>query len=249
MSSKLLLFILGFSLALVSCVQQEAVKTANQSNDTVAPTCDLSGLDESLSDPQSIEELVTLINSLPKPLTGECLVKSLKRPLYVNATASKLSAQPAGSYGSPRIFIFKGDLIISVVGTGEGSKLLEFSEVVSPTKSIKGEVVLPIENELARTDPFVRINISNRTTCSGCHGSEQLVNTIDGVAVYSSIAFRPFPQDDVSVEYLRENHYLCQSQKNTSQNCNFLKGLFSYGEVHAKAFPETMSLPQNMFGL
>lgn len=243
------LFLFFFSLFLVSCVQNGTVSSIEQGHHVTTPSCDLSSVDESLTDPQSIEELIHLINSLPKPLTGECLVKSLKRPLYVNASVSKQSAQPATSYSSPRIFIFKGNLIIAVVPTGDGAKLLEFSEMISSTRSIKGEVVLPLGKNLAQTDPFARINYNSRTTCSGCHNSERLESSMNGVSVYSSVAFRPKVSDDVSVDYLRDNHYLCQAQLNTSELCSFMNSLFSNGDVIPKAFPETMTLPQNTFGL
>lgn len=249
MNKNLLLTLLICSLTLLSCVQTEAVKPANQSGETVSETCDISSVSETLKDPKSNQDLINLINALPKPLTAECLLKSLKRPLYVSATASTLSAQPASSWSSPRVFIVKNNLYIALVPTGVGSNLLEFSELVSTIKSIKGEIVLPIENDLSQSDPYSHINYSNRTTCSGCHGSEELVKYVGGVPVYSSLAFRPRPADDVPVSYLRDSHYLCQSQFNTSQRCNFLKALFAYGDVIEKPFPETMPLPDNTFGL
>jgi hypothetical protein len=247
MTKKLLPLI--FVLSLLSCVQQESVKSVSQSDQTSGATCDVNSVNENLKNPESIEELTSLINALPKPLTADCLVKALKRPLYVNASSSTMSAQPASSWESPRIFIFKGNLIISVVPSGEGSKVLEFSEMISSIRSIKGEVVLPIVNDLTQTDAFSRINYGTRSSCSGCHTSERIESTINGVPVYSSLAFRPSTSDDVSLEYLKDSQYLCQVQMNTSQRCVFMNSLFSNGEVIAKPFPETMTLPENTFGL
>lgn len=233
----------------VACVQQDEIKSANQNNQTATTSCDLSSVDENLTDPETIDELVNLINALPKPLTADCFMKSLKRPLYVNASSSTLSAQPADGWSSPRIFIFKGNLIIALVPTGVGSKLLEFSEMINSQRSIKGEIALPVLSNISHTDPFARINYPNRTSCSGCHTSELLESTINGVPVYSSIAFRPRPSDDVYLDYLKDAHYLCQAQMSTSSSCNFWSGLFSHGDVIAKPFPTTMVLPSNTFGL
>ena len=56
--------------------------------------------------PQTIAEVVTLLNALPKPLNLPCFVASLARPLSLHAVNSPFSAQPAQGRRSPRIFIF-----------------------------------------------------------------------------------------------------------------------------------------------
>src|SRR5687768_10615887 len=43
--------------------------------------------------PRSIQEMVDVVNALPKPVELPCLLESLPRPLEVYATLSTLSAQ------------------------------------------------------------------------------------------------------------------------------------------------------------
>jgi len=245
MKTKKILFLFLISL-LTACVQKGAVSSQGSVKQELS--CVTNSTAQNLSDPQSIEELTAFINALPKPLDLSCFLKSLKRPLYVNATSSKLSAQPAGSASSPRIFIFKGDLIISIVPDGEGSKILEFSEIVNSVRTIKGEVALPINEDLSKTDPFLRINNQDKTSCSGCHSSERFESEIDGVPVYSSLAFKPATAREVSLQSLRELEFQCQSLNEKSERCLNLKSLFLSGEVSHIPFPEDFILFLNTFG-
>lgn len=193
------------------------------------------------ADPRTIEQLVVLINSLPKPLDISCLIKTLKRPLFVNATSSTMSVQPANGLSNPRIFIVKGNLIMSIVPSGAGSKILEFSELTSSTRSFKGEIPLPITKTLSKNDVFSATVTSNQTSCSGCHFSERK-EMINGMEVFTSAALRPSPSKDVALEKLQYEHYLCNFNKDTSSRCALYKSIFSHGDVEPYEFDSSMPL-------
>jgi len=53
------------------------------------------------SDPKSIQDFVDLVNELPKPVTVNCVVEALERPLTISATSNRFSAQGATGSTSP----------------------------------------------------------------------------------------------------------------------------------------------------
>jgi len=65
--------------------------------------------------PRTVDEAITLINALPKPLTLPCFLQALARPLAMTATDSVFSLQPADGLRSPRIFLFTPGMVMSVV--------------------------------------------------------------------------------------------------------------------------------------
>ena len=93
--------------------------------------------------PQTIDEVVALIDALPPPVTLPCFLESLDRPLHVEAAISRSSAQPAYWDRSPRLFLFIGDLVLTVVPEGSGAALLEMGEFVDETHTRKAEQVVP----------------------------------------------------------------------------------------------------------
>lgn len=201
------------------------------------------------NDPQSIQALLNYINGLPKPLELDCFLEHLKRPLYVSATSSKDSVQAADGVKSPRIFIFKNKLIISLVPSGSGSEILEFSEMTSSTRTIKGELTLPIYAKVMPPEPYLRINNGDRTSCSGCHKDEVFEHYSEGGAkVYSSIAFKPKSNQMVSLTSLKQEDYLCKSASSQTKRCKILKGLFSHGEVLHEDFPSGFVEMLSVFG-
>ena len=231
-----------FLILLFSCGNQAPVGTSGQEQSKLLASCP-----SGTYDPENIDDLIAMINALPKPMDARCFLKSLKRPLVVNATSSTMSVQPANGEKSPRIFIFKGNLIISMVPDGEGSSLLEFSELKNDVRSFKGEVSLPVYKTVSSTDPFTRINNGSRTTCSGCHTSEQAEFMIGSVQVYSSKALKPSASMDVPVATLANENYLCGFRGDTSKRCGFLSALFSGGTVTQGNFPVDMPTLLNAF--
>lgn len=226
-----------------SCIQQPAqVKSAET---TESGSCDISAQAKALSDPQSIDEFVAFINALPMPVQLDCFVASLKRPLNINATSSTSSAQPAAGSGSPRIFIFKGDLVISIVPSGMGAAVIELSELTSTTTSIKAEIPMPVTRALSASDPYNTILRVNRTTCIGCHETETQVSSVNGVAVFESEAFKPDANRKISINNLNQELYSCQLYKDKTQRCLVIEALMMNGIVQWQDFPGSMP---TMFG-
>lgn len=222
-------------MTLISCGQGVQTTSGPSASSNLEANCP-----SGVYDPQNIDDLLKMIHALPKPLELECIVKSLKRPFGVNATSSMMSVQPAVSAKDPRIFIFKGNLILSLVTAGNGSLFLEFSELKSNTRSVKGEIDIPVVSNFKSADAFTKINRTNMTTCSGCHMSEVFEKTIDGAATYSSKALKPSSSKNVPLQNLRNELYICQAKNDSSRRCAILSSLLSYGEVFAKDFPQDM---------
>src|SRR6185436_15677109 len=153
--------------------------------------------------PTSIEDLIALTNALSRgrsgPLTLPCLLESLDRPLGFLAARSVLSLQPAAGARSPRMFLFAGALVLSVVPAGVGEELLEISLPVSETRSIKAEIHFPVAEPLALGQPFshIRIDDGTSTTCSGCHGYEEPSSRIDVAQGFESDLLRPLASQEV----------------------------------------------------
>ena len=101
----------------------------------------------------TIAAAVERLNELPRPVTVACFVAGLPRPLDLVGTFSVTSAQPAPRRDSPRIFVLLPGLVVSVVPAGESAGLLEFSQWITPTRTLKGEVKLPLDAALAADAP------------------------------------------------------------------------------------------------
>lgn len=227
-------------IMLMSCGKGPAVVSQKNSSaqEVYTSTCTAVA---GTADPRTIEQLLVLINSLPKPLDISCLVKTLKRPLFVNATSSTMSVQPANGITDPRIFIVKGNLIMAIVPSGSGSKILEMSELTSSTRSFKGEITLPVRTTLSKSDVFARTITSNQTSCSGCHFGERK-EVVNGQEVFTSSALRPSPSKDMTLDKLQHENYLCNFNKDSSARCALYKAIFSYGEVDSYQFDSSMPL-------
>lgn len=249
--SSFLLLIICFSF--ISCnpgkVTVGSEKLASDGLKATAGNCELSPGTEAYNDPQNIQDLLKYINGLPKPLELDCFLQKLKRPLYVNATSSQDSVQEADGERSPRIFIFKNKLIISIVPSGSGSEILEFSEMTSSSRSIKGELTLPIYAKVMPPEPYIRINNGDKTSCSGCHKDEAFEHFSEGGAkVFSSIAFKPRSSQAVSLSSMHREHYLCNVAGSETKRCKILNGLFSHGEVLHQDFPSGFVEMLSVFG-
>jgi hypothetical protein len=192
------------------------------------------------SNPSTIDEAVTLINSLPKPVTVPCFLESLDRPLKLAATNSNISAQPASGDRSPRMFLFNDKLIISVVPSGVGRSLVEFSYLTAVDVSIKAEVEFPVNETLTREAPFERVQASpTMSRCATCHGFDTRADEIDYALAFKSRALRPSMFSEVSVDDIQNEAKNCDEDQEP-ERCAILKAIFSKGEVLPQAFPEGM---------
>lgn len=188
--------------------------------------------------PDTIFEVIALVNALPRPVTIPCFLESLDRPLRLNATSSVVSAQPSVGARSPRIFLFSGqNLILSVVPDGVGRLLLEAGQLTSSTRSIKGEIKFPVDHALRDEEPFGHLPFGRTTSCGLCHRSEEPVFGLEGAV--ESGALRPTPRLAVPLEDIRGHHARCDAATEP-ERCAFLKALFDHGPVTAHEFPAEM---------
>lgn len=199
--------------------------------------------------PRTIEDAVTLLNALPKPTSVACFLESLDRPIQAFATSNIISAQPAFSLASPRIFLRREQLVLSVVPEGEGSHLIEFSYLIDDqSRSIKAELSLPLNEPVSRAAPYDRVIATEQTgqprpetVCRVCHAAEQRVENIDFAVAYSSVALRPSPRSQVSLETLAQEQRWCDPVAQP-ERCAILTGLFAHGPVVPAEFPSTMTI-------
>jgi len=175
-----------------------------------------------------ITDVIALINALPKPLSLDCLVSSLYRPLSIQATASVISAQPATSRDKPRIFLHNEGLFLSVV---PGDHTLEFGETWQSIYSIKGELTFPITETLSDNAPFVQIGpifsqSQNQTRCGApCHVSTVEYSKQGGIAIFASQIVRPNPELRVDMEELKAAWHNCSSLNDPA--CRLYEALFA----------------------
>jgi hypothetical protein len=190
--------------------------------------------------PATIEDAVALINSLPRPTSVACLVESLDRPLRITATTSVMSAQPAHGRRSPRIFLFSGPLILSVVPEGPGAAVVEFSQLDDSGRSIKGELDFPIQAEVPPEAPYTKVMFRpDLTNCAFCHADERPAHRVGNAWAYSSQALRPESSSLVPIEELRTEASTCDAAVEP-ERCRLLQELFEHGTPRAHAFPPTL---------
>jgi hypothetical protein len=195
--------------------------------------------------PRTIAESVALVNALPRPVTVACFLESLERPLFVNATRSFISLQPAIGTRSPRLFLMFEGMSVSVVPDGSGSKLLEFGEFVTPERTLKAEIKTPVVAEVKPADPFLSpiatsgSNAGVSTTCRTCHAQEERWEPIGFADAYVSDALRPDPRSDVPLPGVAAERDACPDDDH-GERCTMLRALFDHGEVSQRNFPETL---------
>lgn len=210
-----------------------------------------------------MQSLVKWINALPKPTTVPCFVESLPRPLYINLSTSQFSAQPSTSERDPRVFIFYGDLTLSVVTdhdaentTDDGTdfNLLEISVLTTDVTnladdedimSIKGELVFPVKEDLKPEAPHERVVLSFTESTSGCGLCHSRVGKLEETVgesktpIFQSVALKPFSSLGFELEALRGEYAKCDSATE-SFRCLMMSSLLDYGDVYEQDFPERM---------
>jgi hypothetical protein len=237
MMKILLVFIFIFQSCIKSKVEEKTETIAN----TECSQSSL-GLTDKQSTPGTVDELTELVNLLPRPATVPCLIQSLKRPLNIYITNSTQSAQPAASNESPRVFIFTGNLILSIVPVGATSEFLEVSQLISDTRSIKAELKFPFNSSISKSLAYDTVNPNGNgvTTCKGCHGTDFLDSSITHSDAYNSEAIKPFPSMKISPATLEVQSIICDSTNTQSYRCKLIQSIFKQGNVINKEFPTAM---------
>lgn len=191
-----------------------------------------------LRNPRSIDEVTTLINALPKPLTLECLLQNLSAPLSVMAVDSIASAQPSAGSESPRLFIMKNPLILSVVPAGPGRNLLEMSQLYVTGVTVKAELTFPIAANIPTSAPYDEIRSSGTlsgTSCRVCHSNEYQATGFAGPA-FASDVLRPSFGKEVYVSTMRAFAGAC-SYASDPYRCAILRAVFVKGAAEQGFFP------------
>jgi hypothetical protein len=188
--------------------------------------------------PKTIAETVLLANALPHPLELSCFLESLDRPLDAHAAVSTVSLQPGGMR-SPRIFLFFGTLILTVVPEGTGRSLVEMGQLVGDDRSLKAELAFPITAPLTDAAPFEHVRDGEGTTCRFCHPAEARAAEIANAPAYVSGAFSTTARARVSLESVRQERAACDDSVEPAR-CRLLRALFDHGEVRWKDFPPTV---------
>ncbi len=191
--------------------------------------------------PRTIGEAVEFINALPRPLTLECFLERLERPLALTGTSSIVSLQPAVGKHSPRLFLFFGEtLVMSVaVGGDHGFDLLEFGESLAPARSIKGELAFPLDAAVTISAPFARVieRGDDFSKCAICHRHEAAVPNYPLAFASNVLRFRV--EEEVTLEALRAEYDLCDPLAQP-ERCARLTALLGHGPVESRSFPEAL---------
>lgn len=228
-----LFLVLGCSSKINSEVSAGSKSTSGQSVAKCSTPQGVSGR------PATIEDVVTLINSLPQPVTVSCFLESLERPLNVTLTNSQMSAQPAVGSRSPRVFILNDKLYMSIVPEGFGRDFLELSYQTSTTTSIKAQIEFPIMQPISKSKPYDDVRFGSQTRCSSCHRAETQVGVIDGVPLFESWAFQPDKETLVDLRQFKSELSVCNFDKEP-ERCEIIRALLNNGEVNTQSFPKSM---------
>jgi hypothetical protein len=134
------------------------------------------------------------------------------------------------------MFLFSGNLVMSIAPEGVGSHLVELSEYTAPLRSIKAEMAFPLRDEVLPSVPYDRVRYGDGTTCGGCHGPEDPLAGIGFARAYESDLIRPRTQEIVSLDYLKEQTATCDRDRETYR-CDMLTAVFGHGDIDQRTFP------------
>ena len=200
----------------------------------VSELCEIGG-----EPPTSIQDVVDRVHeldaALEEPVTLECFVASLPRPMELVASYSTFSAQPSPDRSHPRVFIFTEGFVMSIVLGGDGGHLLELAEFTSTTRSIKGEIPFPIEAPIDDATPYDILFDDEMTGCAFCHSGEVEVEGRPGA--YESDAIRPSFRELITLESMRRTHASCDDDVDPV-GCILLHALLDFGDVSETEFSE-----------
>lgn len=185
--------------------------------------------------PQTLGDVVERLSMMPSPVSVACFASSLPRPLPLEASDDIFSAQPAIDRDSPRLLVWYPTLTLTFATGGFGVQYLEMGEATDEERSIKSEIVFPVDLPYAEQEAYERvIGIDGKSTvCVMCHGDE--VEVAPGV--YASEPFRPDPLRVVSLSHVEEQAAACPKAP-TDARCQMLRAIFDHGPVVHTPLPE-----------
>ena len=193
--------------------------------------------------PRTVEEAVALINGLPFPVTAECFIEALDRPLRVEATTSTHSLQKAEGARSPRVLVWTADsLIATIVLDGPARDLVEFGEFVDARRTIKAEIEFPLAAPTSTAAAFERVRNPEHpgiTRCFVCHDDEEDEPNVPGSR--SSLAVRPRTSTLVDLAALAAERTGCDRGAEPAR-CAWLDAVFAHGPVERRPFDADLSV-------
>jgi hypothetical protein len=190
--------------------------------------------------PDSVADVVELMNLLQDPVTVPCVLHILDRPLQMVATRGMLSPQPALDSANPRIFIFSGNLVLSVVSAGMGRDLLKMAQYFGTHESLKAELRMPAEQPISHDEPYGRLRYNDSVTvCGFCHRDERPAPGISHPNAMISLAFRPLNAEVILLADVRAQHDDCDSAEDPAR-CAIYSAIFDHGPVEHRDFAPEM---------
>ncbi|HEY0710679.1 MAG TPA: hypothetical protein VGG33_28000 [Polyangia bacterium] len=187
------------------------------------------------TNPQSIGEVVALINSLPMPVSVPCFLEVLDRPLTAMASRGIISLQPAFGSRSPRIFLLSPGLVTTIVPEGKSGTVIEFGQYTAPGRTLKAEIGFPVEAPLSAAAPYDRVRSGPGTSCRFCHRDEEAF-AVDGAEGFVSAALAPVFREIIDLVDVREERRLCDPVAEPFR-CAVLGAFFDHGPVVEGRFP------------
>jgi hypothetical protein len=183
--------------------------------------------------PRSMSEALVLMNSLPKPVSLACFLQALERPLSLYMTSSDRSLQPSPGARSPRTFIVYEPMVLSIVLDGPARIALELGYRTSPSRSVKTEILFPLETDVTFANIFDEVRSGNLTKCGACHTGEVISFHPDlPIDVYESDIIAPFDIYEVGVDALRLERASCDTGAEP-ERCALLSAIFDHGTVRS----------------
>jgi hypothetical protein len=226
-SGRVLQGLLAFGLlAFSSCSPGQGLRFVGASRATASQTVGCSPAKGVSNDPRSIDEAVALINALPKPLSVACFIEALARPIQIQATSSDFSVQPAEGEGRPRIFIVRGNLVMTVVASDKYDAEIELGERVADGRSIKGAIAFPVIGPVNSDGAYSYVRRGSLTTCASCHSPEVPMDSRPGVFV--SKILPPMPLFEVSVTSVVDLAANCDPETEP-RRCGILRAVVGGG--------------------
>jgi hypothetical protein len=183
-----------------------------------------------------VDEAMDTLAALPAPVTLECFLASLERPLGVVFTSDVFNTQPAQGFRSPRILIRTPSLTLTAVPVGEARRLLELGEAHPTGLTVKAELEFPVDGPV---DPYERTLAwpgAPQSGCQVCHFEEIEVEP----GRFANTPLRPPDGMVVPVELLREEHARCDWGADPDR-CAMFAAIFDHGEVFEDPFPAEMA--------
>jgi hypothetical protein len=155
------------------------------------------------------------------------------------ASSSLFSAQPAGGPEDPRLFLFSGTTILSVVTAGSGKDLLEVGQVVSATRTLKAEFKFPFSAPVSREDAYAHLDFAPQaTSCGLCHLAEE--SDPSHRLARTSVALKPPRSTLLRWEQVQAMAQRCDVEKER-ERCVRWAAVMNLGDVYPGTFPASFA--------